>query len=278
MIDNSMNFLLKYADLNVLECDIHTRTEMMTINRVLSCYIMSYHKSGEAKLRIGKNVYPITPGTVVLVPPNVEHDHYKESDEETIFFWSHFTYGIAGVLDVLGLFHFPITFKLKDSTEFEKVFIEYKKSIESSEFLISTILKKAKELELLYLMFEGIMKTQKYPVQAGNKEEEFLCILTELIQNPNKDLTLKELSDKYHLHPTYISNRFKELFGKSPIQAHKELRINKAKELLKTSQMSITDIGASLGFNDTPSFTRLFKSYVGISPSQFRGLNLKLGG
>ncbi|WP_404810029.1 helix-turn-helix domain-containing protein [Metabacillus halosaccharovorans] len=94
-----------------------------------------------------------------------------------------------------------------------------------------------------------------------------------MIQSSDGELTLKELSEKYHLHPTYISNRFKELFGKSPIQIHKEVRINKSKTLLNSTEMSITDIAYSLGFSGIPNFTRLFKSYVGISPTQYRNMS-----
>jgi AraC family transcriptional regulator of arabinose operon len=275
MID-SLDYLLKNSDLNVLEFDIQTRKEMKTYNRTRPHYIMSYHKKGDAKLRIGEKIYTITPGTVVLIPPNVEHDHYKDSDEETVFFWSHFTFAIGNVIDVLGIFHFPITFKLKDSIGFEKVFLEFVQATHNPNFLSSSILKKAKALEILYLTLDGIINYQDNSIQNIHKEG-FLCILAEIIQKTDREITLKELSDKYHLHPTYISNRFKELFGKSPLQIHKELRVNKGKTLLKTSDMSITDIAYSIGFSGIPSFTRLFKSYVGISPTQYRNISKKKG-
>jgi AraC family transcriptional regulator of arabinose operon len=98
-------------------------------------------------------------------------------------------------------------------------------------------------------------------------------MLTQIIRNPEKDLSLKDLSIQFHLHPTYISNRFKEIFGKSPIQVQRELKIDRAKKLLKSTQMSVTEIAHSVGFPGIPGFTRLFKSYVGISPSQYRNLN-----
>ncbi|WP_375541021.1 helix-turn-helix domain-containing protein [Paenibacillus tyrfis] len=74
------------------------------------------------------------------------------------------------------------------------------------------------------------------------------------------------------MNPTYVSNHFKEMFGKSPILLHREIKIEKAKSLLKIQEMNITEISTSLGFNDIQTFTRLFKKYTGISPSQYKGL------
>lgn len=257
----------------MIEFDIHVRKKMETLNRTRPFYIMSYHKKGEAKLRIGEKVYSILPGTVMLIPPNIEHDHYKESEDDTTFFWCHFTYEIGNVIDVLKIFNIPITFEIKNSEDFERVFLQYKQLMEDTSFLHSTILKKAKAYEILYLFLENVLNNTHENINERMQTEGFLCMLCDIIQHPEQGLTLTALSEKYHLHPTYISNRFKELFGLSPIQVLKELRINRAKTLLKTSEMSVTDIAEAVGFNGVPSFTRLFKSYVGISPTQFRNLN-----
>lgn len=271
---SSFNCLFQHATLNIVEFDINSRKEMKTFKRTTPYYIMSYHKKGEAKLRIGETVHSITPGTVILIPPHVEHDHFKESEDDTTFFWCHFTYDIGNVIDVLTIFNIPIISKIKNSEEFERVFMQYKELMIDLNFLSSTILKKAKEYEILYLFLKNVLTnhSQNY-FEEVEKSEGFLGMLCEIIQHPEQRLSLTSLSNKYHLHPTYISNRFKELFGLSPIQIQRELRINRAKTLLKTSEMSIAEIAELVGFNEAPNFTRLFKSYVGISPTQFRNLN-----
>ncbi len=268
-MNNDLDLLLRHAVLNIVEFDIHIRNEMRTFNRVRPYYVMSYHKKGNAKLRVGKQTYTITPGTVVLIPPNVEHDHYKDSNEETVFLWWHFTFEIANAIDVLKVFDFPITFRLPNTEEFEKVFIQFKESSARAGYLPTTILKEAKALELLYLLLDGAMKS-KEAVVGGLQSRSFLGILAQIVQHPEKQLTLHDLSRTLHMHPTYISNRFKELFGKSPIQVQREMRIHKAKTLLATSEMSITEIAQAVGCSGTPSFTRFFKSHVGISPTRFR--------
>jgi AraC family transcriptional regulator of arabinose operon len=267
-----LDLLLQNAVLNIIEFDINTRHEMKTYNRVRSCYVMSYHKKGNAKLRINDEVYAIVPGTVILIPPNIAHDHYKENADESIFLWSHFTFEIAGVIDVLKLFQIPITFKLKDSVEFEKVFMQYNELKKQSGFLPRTILRKAKALELIYLVLESAISIDQ-EISAKNQSSSFLEILARIIQHPEQEFSLALFAQELNMHPTYISNRFKELYGRSPIQVQREMKIHKAKTLLKTTQLSITEIAQAIGFNGIPNFTRLFKLYVGTSPSHYREIN-----
>jgi AraC family transcriptional regulator of arabinose operon len=274
MLTDTLEYLLRNAVLDIIEFDIHYRSDMKTFNRTQPYYVMSYHKKGNAKLRVGSEIYSITPGTVALIPPNIEHDHYKDSEEETVFLWWHFTYEIAKVIDVLKAFQFPITFKLQNTEEFEKVFLQFMNSTTQPGYLPTTILKKAKALELIYLLFDSAMKSEETsPVTL--QAQSFLGILAQIIQYPERETSLLKLSKQLHMHPTYISNRFKELFGRSPIQVQREMRIHRAKTLLKTSEMSITEISQEVGFSGITNFTRLFKAYVGISPSRFREIQQK---
>jgi len=272
MLDEQLNFVLRHADLNVVEFDIHRRKEMKTFRRTLPCYVMSYHKEGMAKLRVGDHTYVIGPGTVVFIPPHVEHDHYKDTDEETVFLWWHFTFEIAGCMDVLKMLQIPIVFTLQHKEEFERVFHQFMDSTSRSGYLPLSILKRAKALELLYILLDSALSQQDSEARSL-PSQTFLSILARIIQYPDKPVSLRELSQELHMNPTYISNRFKTLFGKSPMQLQREMRIQRAKTLLQSGELSIMEIADALGFSEIQNFTRLFKSYVGVSPTQYRKLN-----
>lgn len=49
------------------------------------------------------------------------------------------------------------------------------------------------------------------------------------------------------------------------------LRIKKAKELLKNDSMSIKEVGYSVGYSDPNYFSKVFKKYEGISPTEYKG-------
>ncbi|WP_068605732.1 AraC family transcriptional regulator [Paenibacillus swuensis] len=273
-MDGKLEAILKIAELNVVQFDIHRRKELSNLNRTLPCYIISYHKKGSAKLRVGNQLHTISPGTVVCIPPNVEHDHFKDSEEETEFLWWHFNYEIAGVMDVMKLFQIPVAFRLQNAEYFEQVFMQFITSTSRSTSLPLTILKQAKALELLYIILDSSLG-QQMNSSFLNQSQSFVNLLTRIVQQPEEQISLQSLSKELHMHPTYICNRFKELFGKSPMQVQREMKVQKAKALLETSDMTITELSRSLGFSEIQNFTRLFKSNVGVSPSHYRSLNMK---
>jgi AraC family transcriptional regulator len=63
---------------------------------------------------------------------------------------------------------------------------------------------------------------------------------------------------------------FKSIHHVSPYQYLQELRIQKAEQLLKRSNVSIVDIAQQLGFENSNSFSRLFLQHKGVYPSQYR--------
>ncbi|SFT23737.1 AraC family transcriptional regulator [Paenibacillus sp. BC26] len=274
-MSDRLSHLLRHAELRIEQFDVHSRNEMKTLNRTLPFYVMSYLKSGSAKLRIDGEEMALEPGTVTLIPPNVMHDHYKDTADQTEFLWWHFTFEIEGVMDVMKMFRIPFVFQLQDHAYFEDVFMAFMDSADARiPSLPRSILTRAKSLELLYIILNSALSQQDAQKDVA-KSDGFLAMLTRVVQSPEAPMTLQQMADELHMHPTYVSNRFKELFGKSPLQVQREMRIQKAKTLLETSDLSVTEISQRLGYSELQNFTRLFKSYVGISPTQFRVLNRK---
>ncbi|OPH59030.1 hypothetical protein BC351_22135 [Paenibacillus ferrarius] len=264
--------LLETAELKILKFDIHNRKEMNYRNRRLDdCYMMTYVRKGSAKLKVQDQVYNLHPGSVIFIPPYLKHDQYKDSDEETEFLWWHFTYNIHNVVDVLPFLQIPYIYPLKNHKRFEQVFDEFMLSMSTQGHLPTIILQKAKSLELLYLLLGSAWGSAK-TVTESQQSHSFLSILLKIVTQPEASLSLADLAEELHMNPTYVSNQFKAIFGKSPILLHREIKIAKAKSLLEMREMNITEISERLGFNDIQTFTRLFKKYTGISPKQYKGL------
>ena len=67
-----------------------------------------------------------------------------------------------------------------------------------------------------------------------------------------------------------MSEIFKQEMGLSPWDALNRFRILRACELLKTTSVSITEIAAQVGFEDSSYFGRVFQQHVGSSPKKYR--------
>jgi len=88
--------------------------------------------------------------------------------------------------------------------------------------------------------------------------------------NYNKELSLKKVSKKVGLSLYYFSHLFKEEVGVSFVTYLNKFRIKKAKEFLVNSKMNIAEISFEVGYNDPNYFTRVFKEYEDLTPSEFR--------
>ncbi len=124
-------------------------------------------------------------------------------------------------------------------------------------------------LILAQLIIElGRQGLKKYNVESGSKYVR--KTLNFLSTNFDQDLKIKDIAEEVGISPAYLQRLFKEQTGKSLVDKINELRIEKAKILLETSSLPITDIAVSVGFNNRQHFSYTFLNLVGSSPAQFR--------
>ncbi|MGQ4667999.1 response regulator transcription factor [Metabacillus halosaccharovorans] len=94
-------------------------------------------------------------------------------------------------------------------------------------------------------------------------------------ENLGKHITIKEIAEHIYMSPTYFSNYFKAQTGETILDYITKCRLEKAKELLETTDTKVYDISSKLGYQDTKYFSRLFKQWYGQSPSQYREYHFK---
>lgn len=124
-------------------------------------------------------------------------------------------------------------------------------------------------VEYLYSLAEIIfeLRFDSFDTQIT---DTVLYIQKYICDNLEKDLTLITLADKVNLNPSYFSRLFKEKTNENLYDYILEMRMAKAKELLKKSANKIQDISCAVGYDSAQSFTRVFRKYVGKSPSEYR--------
>ena len=89
-------------------------------------------------------------------------------------------------------------------------------------------------------------------------------------ENFQKDLTLDEVSKVVDISPYYFSKLFKQETGENFIEYLTKVRMKNAEELLKDSSYSIKEICTASGYGDPNYFSRIFKKYEGVTPSEYR--------
>ncbi len=87
-----------------------------------------------------------------------------------------------------------------------------------------------------------------------------------------QDACLDSMARKVYMTPTYLSMLFKANTGRTFIEQLTEIRIGKAKEMLKNTCLRNYEVAEKVGYHDSRYFSQLFKKRVGISPSEYREL------
>ncbi|SKA98087.1 two-component system, response regulator YesN [Caloramator quimbayensis] len=127
----------------------------------------------------------------------------------------------------------------------------------------------------LFLHFERHIK-ESFEIVIKNKEQEDIRpirISKQFInENYMKPITLKEVSDYVGFNDSYFSYLFKKENGITFLDYLSEVRMNKAKELLKNTDLSVAEICERVGYNDLKYFVKSFKKFTGIKPSEYRKL------
>ena len=89
-------------------------------------------------------------------------------------------------------------------------------------------------------------------------------------ENYMNEINLEELAESAHLSKFYYLHLFKEYFSVSPMKYQAMMRLQKAKELLLSTELSILEISEKVGYEDYTTFMRAFKNKENISPKEYR--------
>lgn len=127
----------------------------------------------------------------------------------------------------------------------------------------------------LYLFIDYLSRSSSSQITASGRVRDFYIkeALNYIEQNFQNDISVENIASFCGLNRTYFGRIFKETVGKSPQQFLLSYRMAKAAELLKLTELSISDIGNAVGYPNQLHFSRAFKNVYGVSPREWRNKN-----
>lgn len=240
-------------------------------------YEIYYLLKNEVNYFINNENLHIKEGTVVIVPPNAIHSTrcINEHSRKRFLIYIPETFIKEFLCDEPELLSrlevTPFIIKPSNRQHVEKMFFNLLNEFQSKD--TSIVMQKSLLGELLVTLYrlskEGKTSTIKSS-DIGKNTEQILTIANYVSSNYNQNISLETLSRDFFLHPAYISRAFKKQLNINFSDYLKTVRVKEAALLLKNSELDITSIAKRTGFESATTFTRTFKSSIGITPLQYR--------
>lgn len=131
---------------------------------------------------------------------------------------------------------------------------------------------KARVMDLLYLFFSRFFKRSVGGKFSANRQdiEKVIAIEKSMMQDLSVQPNLSELSRNMGMSSTKMKELFRNIFGDSIYNYYQHARMSEAASLLKNNKdLSVSDIGYSLGFSNMSHFSKMFKKHIGVNPKEY---------
>jgi len=123
------------------------------------------------------------------------------------------------------------------------------------------LIDKNRESQAPFMIFDG---------QKRHGDNTIVEIQDWLEKHAREPLSIDDLSETFNMSSRNMTRRFKNATGDSPSVYIQRLRIESAKHFLEESRKSFDEITYTVGYEDSRSFSRLFKKYTGLTPTNYR--------
>lgn len=259
--------------------------------RVFTVFDLILVKSGTMFMKEDGIDYAVKPGEYIILSPGLEHRGYRPCEEETEFFWIHFSLEVPFKLKSVPDINWGLVLKNEGTyTEPAKHMFHIPRygRLGNEEYtyheldrLISLHDSNSPDRRLKeQLIFQVLMmQLQSEAIRIPSSTEHVTSLVIHYIQQHYKEeIKMDDISKSLLFHPDYITRCMQKTIGISPTQYLTNYRLSLAKQLLASTNEKIISIAKQVGIDDPAYFSRLFKKVEGITPLEYRRLVNREGG
>jgi AraC-like DNA-binding protein len=236
--------------------------------RNLTEYQLLYIHEGEGNFEAnGLKPQKIEAGTIVLLYPGVWHRYSPTQNTGWEEYWVGFTGSYAHYLLEQSCFSpqnpiIKVGFNNEFLETFSKLIASTDTPEDSTRKLASFFL-----IQMLGIVYASALISK----QTQSKKEEIINkILAHIHTNWNAQLNFQEQSNAHNISYVWFRKAFKEILGTSPTQYQLMLKVRKAEQMIKDSNLTLTEIAYATGFESVFYFSKLFKQKMGYNASTIR--------
>lgn len=245
---------LKLKDLNIEVCGMQEcQRDQQWGYGIRHCYFIHYVISGEGIFKNSYGTYKLKAGMGFIFLPGEKVFYQADRDNPWHFIWI----GFSGekVSEFLKRCEFdsenPI-FTFDENFDILNFFAE------------AEHIENGREFYLLSVLYKFFYLNDKNNVANLSKIE---LAKNYIINNFSNNISVEMVADNIFINRKHFSRIFKKSVGLTPQQYIRNVRMSQALKLLKTTDLSVTDVAFSVGYNDISTFSKAFKKTYNVSPT-----------
>lgn len=239
-------------------------------------YTPSYSKyyfirSGRGTLKVGSRVFHPGVGQIALMPEGTLQSYGPGDGPPYTKHWCHFNARV-GRISLFDLLDLPLVIDVPGDQipTLERWFTQL---IENDHVPQPWSVLEQKGAILGLTSWYLAHSTPLVPARdTGRPEVRLQSCLNHIEEHLPEPMTLDTLAETVHLEPAYFSRLFHKHFGVPPMRYLQSRRLEEAKRLLGIPTLTLADIGSRVGIENPFYLSRLFKTQLGFSPTEYRAL------
>lgn len=218
---------------------------------------------GECEITVNKKRYEAKAGDWFFIPAGAQHSYCNKKEKPFKKYWMHFDlYPDVKIVNFLSLPHF-VKYNHASKTAFD-LLIKAAKSDELADKL-------AVKGYIYRLLVEYVKLSNPEGISVQSRADERLNkVLRYINENLEKELDVEVLAEKYYAHPNHFIRAFKDKTGVTPYKYVLARRMETAKRLLESTDLSVSEISEKIGICDSAHLSRTFKKFYNTSPGRYR--------
>lgn len=236
-------------------------------------HVIHVIREGKGTLEINKKKYELGAGDVFYIPPKVEAWYESDKDDPWCYTWV----GFVGMKaeECTSQAGFSLKNPVRKINCVDEVGQYIEQMLEAYQLSYSNELKRNGLLHLVMSAFVedycqnnaalGVAATHPYPGAVYVKHA-----VEYMTYHYDEKLKINDLADFIGINRSYLTSSFKKHMGGSLQEFLINLRVEKAKSLLKKTDMSINAVANAVGYPDQLAFSKVFKQHCGMSPRMYK--------
>jgi len=258
----------------------------------IECFDLLFVEYGNLFMKIEDNSYHLKANSALIIPPGMMHESYRVCDEKTYFHWLHFnaasSYRISetfhnyiksqhmlpGRKSYTGMMVLPVFQSLSEADAADVIQIMARlESLSNNRYVKSSLITKGDNLNTPLQQQEQFLNLISFfalPEESSGNQEIAPMLMQYFQAHYAMNINLQDMAKIANCHPTHVIRCFNKSYGTTPVKALLRIRMQQAKKLLESTDLTCERIAYGVGFSSPSYFSKIFKKYNDITPFEYR--------